>query len=162
MADVLKYGWAYGGKQGQEMKCAGLQYFNRLGGAFVCASGSGNAGGIKLVTASTQRIIGWAEAPRAAVPGIVNYWISSGTVGKDKLHVITDPSAVYCIPARGAVVASLIGNYVCASQAGSTTTAIQQARNAACTLASLSQLFVVGVNVAQQALYVRVNPSHSH
>ena len=160
MADVLKYGWAYGGKQGQEMKCARMQYFNRLGGAFVCASGA--TGVMKLVTASTVPIVGWAEVPRAAVPGIVNYWISSTTVGKDKIHVITDPSAVYCIPANGAVSASLIGRYVVASQAGSTTTAIQQGRAKACTLASLQQLFVVGVNVAEQTLYVRVNPSHTH
>jgi hypothetical protein len=116
MADVLKYGWAYGGKQGQEMKCARMQYFNRLGGAFVTASGA--TGVVKLTTASTDVIVGWAEVPRAAVPGIVDYWISDTTVGKDKIHVITDPSAVYCLPADesvGSVTASLIGRFICAS-----------------------------------------------
>lgn len=163
MADVLKYGWAYGGKQGQEMKCARNQYFNRLGGALVCASGA--TGVVKLVTASTQRVVGWAEVPRAAVPGIVNYWISSTTVGKDKVHVITDPSAVYCMPADesvGSVTASLIGRFVCASQTGTTTTAIQYAMARATTTASLQQLFVVGVDTTQRSLYVRINPTHSH
>ncbi len=159
MADVLKYGWAYGGKQGQEMMCARMQYFNRLGGAFVCASGA--TGVMKLVTASTQKIVGWAEVPRAAVPGIVDYWISSTTVGKDKVHVITDPSAVYSMPADesvGSVTASLIGRFICASQTGTTTTAMQYGMARATTTVTLQQLFVVGVDTVQRSFYVRVNP----
>ena len=159
MADVLKYGWAYGGKQGQEMKCARMQYFNRFGGAFVTASAG--TGVVKLTTASTDTIVGWAEVPRAAVPGIVNYWISSSTVGKDKVHVITDPSAVYCLPADesvGSVTASLVGRFICASLTGTTTTAIQYAMARATTSVALQQLFVVGVDTVQRSFYVRVNP----
>jgi hypothetical protein len=162
MADVLKYGWAYGGKQGQEMRCARAQYFNRLGGAFVTASGA--TGVMTLTTASTDVIVGWAEVPRAAVPGIVDYWISDDTtVGKDRIHVITDPSAVYCMPADesvGSVTASLIGRYICASLTGATTTAIQYAMARATTAAANQQLFVVGVDTVQRSFYVRVNPHH--
>ena len=161
MADVLKYGWTYGGRQGQEMKCARMQYFNRLGGAFVQASG--DTGVMKIVTGSADVIVGWAEVPRAAVPGIVDYWISSTTVGKDKIHVITDPSAVYCIPANegvGSVTASLVGRFVCASTAGTTTTTMQKAYAKAATGAATQQLFVVGVDTVQRSLYVRVNPHH--
>ena len=39
MADTLKYGWVRGGKEGREFKVSNSQYFNRLGGAFVAASG---------------------------------------------------------------------------------------------------------------------------
>ena len=163
MADVLKYGWAYGGKQGQEMKCAKSQYFNRLGGALVTASGA--TGVVKLTTASTDNVIGWAEVPRAAVPGIVNYWISSTTVGKDKVHVITDPSAVFCMPADesvGSVTASLVGRFICASLTGATTTAIQYAMARETTSAGNQQLFVVGVDTVQRAFYVRVAPPGGH
>ncbi len=163
MADVLKYGWAYGGKQGQEMKCARNQYFNRLGGAFVTASGA--TGVVKVTVASTDTIVGWAEVPRAAVPGIGDYWISSTTVGKDKVHVITDPSAVYCLPADesvGSVTASLIGRFICASLTGAgaatSSPAIQYAMARATTSVALQQLFVVGVDTVQRSFYVRVNP----
>ncbi len=161
MADVLKYGWAYGGKQGQEMMCARNQYFNRLGGAFVTASGA--TGVVIMATASTDVIVGWAEVPRAAVPGIVDYWISNTTVGKDKIHVITDPSAVYCMPADesvGSVTASLIGRFICASLTGTTTTSMQYAMARATTALGLQQLFVVGVDTVQRSFYVRVNPHH--
>jgi hypothetical protein len=159
MADVLKYGWAQGGKQGHEMKCARVQYFNRLGGAFVTASGA--TGVVKLTTASTDVIVGWAEVPRPQDQGILDYWTSSTTVGKDKIHVITDPSAVYCVPADesvGSVTASLVGRFICASLTGTTTTSMQYAMARATTAAANQQLFVVGVDTVQRAFYVRVNP----
>lgn len=160
MADVLKYGWAYGGKQGQEMKCAKTQYFNRLGGAFVTASGA--TGVVKLTTASTDVIVGWAEVPRPS-DAIYDYWTSSSTVGKDKIHVITDPTAVFCMPVletEASLTASLVGRFVAASAAGSTTTLIQKARGKATTTAANAQLFVVGVDTDEKVVYVRVNPHH--
>jgi hypothetical protein len=164
MADVLKYGWSYGGKQGQEMKCAKTQYFNRFGGAFVTASGA--TGVVKLVTASTDDVIGWAEVPRAGwttSDATLDYFLSSTTVGKDKIHVITDPTAVFAAPADesvGSVTASLVGRFVCASAAGSTTTLKQLVYAKASTIASHQQFFVVGVNTDDRSLYVRMNPHH--
>ena len=160
MADVLKYGWAYGGKQGVEMKAAKSQYFNRLGGAFVTASGA--TGVMKLTTASTNVIVGWAEVPR---PGVAasDYWISSSTVGKDKIHVITDPTAVFCMPVietEASLTASLVGRFVAASAEGSTTTLKQKARCKATTTAANQQFFVVDVDVDEKLMWVRVNPHH--
>ena len=160
MADVLKYGWAYGGKQGQEMKCAKTQYFNRLGGAFVTASGA--TGVVKVTTASTDVIVGWAEVPRPS-DAANDYWTSSSTVGKDKIHVITDPSAVFCMPVfedTASLTASLVGRFLAASAAGATTTLIQKARAEATTTAANQQLFVVGVDMDNRNVYVRVNPHH--
>ena len=161
MADVLKYGWAYGGKQGQEMQLEKSQYFNRLGGALICAS-SNVSGYHQLVTASTDVITGWAEVPRADSPGIVNYWMSDATTnGLEKVHVITDPSAVYCMPADesvGSVTASLVGRFTCASTTGTTTTQIQYAMARVTTTAANQQLFVVGVDTVQRSIYVRINP----
>jgi hypothetical protein len=160
MADVLKYGWSYGGKQGQEMKCAKSQYFNRLGGAFVTASGA--TGVMKLVTASTEIIAGWAEVPRPQDQGILDYWTSSTTVGKDKIHVITDVNAVYCAPVwenEASLTASLVGRFVNASAQGTTTTLSQKVRAKACTANNNQQLFVVGVDMNERTIYVRVNPS---
>jgi len=160
MADVLKYGWSHGGKQGHEMKCAKTQYFNRLGNAFVCASGA--TGVVKMVTASTDNVIGWAEVPRPS-NAIYDYWTSSTTVGKDKVHVITDPSAVYACRANegvGSVTASLVGRFVCASADGSTTTLVQKVYAKASTVASHQQFFVVGADTDNRVLFVRVNPHH--
>jgi len=160
MADVLKYGWAYGGKQGQEMKCAKTQYFNRLGGAFVTASGA--TGVLKFVTASTGVIAGWAEVPRAS-DAIYDYWTSSSTVGKDKIHVITDPTAVYAMPCTetaASLTASLVGRFVAASLVGTGTSGIQKVVPRASTTAANQQLFVVDVDMDERVIYVRVNPHH--
>ena len=160
MPDVLKYGWAYGGKQGQEMKCAKTQYFNRLGCAFVTASGA--TGVVKLVTASTDDVIGWAEVPRPS-NAIYDYWTSSSTVGKDKIHVVTDPSAVLVCKTNegvGSVTASLVGRFVCASATGTTTTTVQKVYAKAATVASHQQFFVVGADTDNRTLFVRINPHH--
>jgi len=164
MADVLKYGWVYGGKQGQEMKVAKTQYFNRLGGAFVTASGA--TGVMKLTTASTNVIVGWAEVPRggwSTSDATKSYYQSSSTVGKDKVHVITDPTAVYAMPVletEASLTASLIGRFVAASAAGSTTTLKQYARAKATTTAANQQFFVVDVDTDEKIIYVRLNPHH--
>jgi hypothetical protein len=164
MADVLKYGWAQGGKVGHEMKCAKSQYFNRLGGAFVTASGA--TGVMKLTTASTDVIVGWAEVPRAGwstSDATVNYFLSSSTVGKDKIHVITDPNAIFRMPVfenEASLTASLVGRFVAASAQGSGTTLIQKARAKATTTAANQQLFVVGVDMDDRTIYVRLNPHH--
>jgi len=164
MADVLKYGWSHGGKQGHEAKCAKTQYFSRLGCAFVTASGA--TGVMKLVTASTDDVIGWAEVPRpgwSTSDATKDYFQSSSTVGKDKIHVITDPTAVYACRTNesvGSVTASLVGRFVCASAEGSTTSLVQKVYAKASTVASHQQFFVVGADTDNRVLFVRINPHH--
>lgn len=159
MADVLKYGWVTGGKMGSEVKLARIQSFNRRGGAFVTASGA--TGVMKIVTASTDVIAGWAEVPRTDVPGLDAYWTSDTVVGKDKVMMIHDPTAVYALPAYeglASLSASLIGGFVAASAEGATTTLIQYAGAKRTTTAANQQLFVVGVDLVNRLIHVRVNP----
>ncbi len=165
MADgeALKYGWVRGGRQGTEMKMARSYSFNRLGGAFVCASGA--TGVMKPVVAITEQIVGWAEMPRAAVPGTVDYYTTNTTVGKDKCFVIFDPTAVYGIPAAEAdasLTASLIGRYVCATWSGSGTTFMQKADANATTIVTSQMFFVTGVDTVNKIMFVRVNPLHGN
>lgn len=160
MADVLKYGWVYGGKIGQEMPLAANQWFDRKGGAFVTASG--NVGGkqvLKLVTAHSQDIVGWAEVPRAAVPGLVDYWSSGSVSGANTAHVITDPSAHYALPAwegTASLAASIVGLYTELDIQAS----IQYAEAAPSGIASRMQIFVVDVDLNDKIIYGRVNPGH--
>lgn len=167
MADTLKYGWAYGGRQGIEMKVGGSHTFNRLGGAFVAASGTGSGlTVVKPVTASTDKIVGWAEVPRSAVPGLNDYWTSSSTSGADKVFVITDPTAVYAMPAQEAIAsltASLVGIMMCASASGSTTTLMQRVIPRQTTSAANMQFMCMGVDTDTKTgrkVYVRVHPIH--
>jgi hypothetical protein len=164
MADTLKYGWVTGGRQGTEMKMARNQYFNRLGGAFVCASGA--TGVMKAVSAITEEIVGWAEVPRSAVPGTVDFYNTNTTVGKDKCFVITDPTAVYKMPvseAAASLTASLVGRHVCATWSGSASTWKQLADANATTIVTSRMFFVVGVDVDSKTgrcAYVRVHQLH--
>ena len=157
MADVLKYGWAYGGREGVEMPVSNDQYFHRLGGAFVCASGPE---GVKISTASTDTLLGWAEVPRADSPGLVDYWKSSSTAAKDKVYVITDPTAVFSMPVfenQASLNASLVGYFVAASAEGATTTLKQKCRGVPAAAAN-KQLEVVDVDITNKVVYVRMNP----
>jgi hypothetical protein len=163
MADgeALKYGWVRGGRQGTEMKMARNYSFNRLGGAFVCASGA--TGVMKPVTSITEEIVGWAEVPRAAVPGTADFYTTNTTVGKDKCLVITDPTAVFGIPAAEAaasLTASLIGRHVCATWTGSGTSLIQKADANATAVVTSRMFFVTGVDITNKIMYVRVHQLH--
>lgn len=161
MADgeALKYGWVRGGRQGTEMMMARNYSYNRLGGAFVTASG----GYMKPVTSVTEVCVGWAEVPRAAVPGVVDYWTSNTTAGKDKCLVIHDPTAIFGLPAAEAaasLTASLVGRYVCATWTGSGTTLIQKVDSVATAVAGSQMFFVTGVDTTNKITYVRLNPHH--
>lgn len=164
MADILKYGWVKGGHMGEEYKCAKSQYFNRLAGAFVTASGG--TGVVKLTTASTDVIVGWAEVPRAGwstSDATIDYYLSSSTVGKDKVHVITDPTAVFRLPvyeANASLTASLVGRFTSVITSGSGTTLKQLARGKGTTTAANQQFFIVGVDMDNRTIDVRVNPHH--
>jgi hypothetical protein len=163
MADgeALKYGWVRGGRQGTEMMMARNYSFNRLGGAFVCASGA--TGVMKPVTAWTEVAIGWAEVPRAAVPGTVDYYTTNTEVGKDRCLVITDPTAIFGLPAAedaASLSASLIGRFVCATWTGSGITLIQKVDSVATAVAANQMFFVTGVDVTNKITYVRLNPHH--
>lgn len=156
----LKYGWVSGGRMGTEVGVAGSQSFNRKGGAFVLAS---KAEGFTLVTASTDVIAGWAEVPRSAVPGTDDYWTSSTSDWKDNVMLITDPTAIYAMPASektASLSASLVGRFVSASAEGTTTTAMQYAIANAQSVTAAQQLFVTGVDLVDKIIYVRVNPHH--
>lgn len=160
MADVLKYGWSHGGKMGHEMKCASNLAFNRLGGAFVKMD---SAGCVTLVTASTDNIIGWAEVPRPS-NAIYDYWTSSTTEGKDFVHVITDPNAIFAMPVleneASLTATSHAGKFVAASAAGSGTTLKQWVRGKTVVASANMQLFVVDVDLDNRIAYVRINPHH--
>lgn len=167
MADTLKYGWAYGGRQGVEMKVGGSHSFSRLGGAFVSASGTGSGLTVMVpVTASTDAIIGWAEVPRSAVPGLNDFWTSSSTSGSDKVFVITDPTAVFAMPAQEAIAsltASLVGINMSASASGSGTTLVQRVLPRQTTTMANAQFMCMGVDTDTKTgrkIYVRVNPHH--
>jgi hypothetical protein len=157
----LKYGWVDGGRMGTEVMLARSQSFNRKAGAFVTASGA--TGVFKLVTASTDVIAGWAEVPRSAVLGTNDYWTSSTTVGKDKVMLIHDPTAIFSMPAFEGIAslsASLVGRYCAASAEGTTTSLMQYAGAKATTTAAQQQLFVTGVDLVDRLVHVRVNPHH--
>jgi hypothetical protein len=164
MADTLKYGWVRGGRQGTEMPLTNSEYFHRLGGAFVTASSS--SGHMVLATNVTERIVGWAEVPRAAVPGLVDFWQSSSTAGKDKVFVIHDPTAVYKMPvseAAASLSASLLGRYVTATWSGSGSTYKQLACTSATAVVTSQMFFVVGVDTDSttgRCVYVRVSELH--
>jgi hypothetical protein len=161
MADVLKYGWAYGGKQGQEMAVGNAQSFYRTGGAFVTASNISQAVTVmNLCTASTDGVVGWAEVPRAAVPGIVDWWTSpADSNADDKIHVITDPTAVYALPVDESAASLGLGNI--GMYAGLVVSASIQYAYAQVVVATTNkQLFVVDVDVAEKIMYVRINPGH--
>ncbi len=164
MADTLKYGWVTGGRQGTEMQMEGsTRYYNRLGAAFVCASGG--TGLMKPVTAVTELIVGWAEVPRAAVPGLVDFW-SPGTDHEDKCFVITDPTAVFKVPvaeAGASLSASLVGRYCTATWSGSGSTWKQLVDANATTVANSKMFFCVGVDTDSKTgrcAYVRIAPEH--
>jgi hypothetical protein len=164
MADTLKYGWVTGGRQGTELRLVNSEYFHRLGGAFVCASaGSGH---MKIVSAITEEIVGWAEVPRAAVPGLVDFWQSSSTAGNDKVFVIHDPTAVFKMPvaeAAASLSASLVGRYACATWTGSGSTYKQLCDANATTIVTSQMFFVVGVDTDSKTgrcAYVRISPKH--
>jgi hypothetical protein len=151
MADTLKYGWAYGGRQGVEMKVGGSHSFSRLGGAFVAASGTGSGLTVMVpVTASTDAIIGWAEVPRSAVPGLNDF----------------DPTAVFAMPAQEAIAsltASLVGINMSASASGSGTTLVQRVLPRQTTTMANAQFMCMGVDTDSKTgrkIYVRVNPHH--
>jgi hypothetical protein len=164
MAETLKYGWVSGGRQGTEMTMEGCtRYFHRLGGAFVCASGS--TGLMMPVNSITREIVGWAEVPRAAVPGLVDFW-SPATTNDDLAFVITDPTAVYKMPvseAAASLSASLVGRYVCATWTGSGSTWKQLADANATTVVTSQMFFVTGVDTDSKTgrvAYVRVSWKH--
>lgn len=164
MADTLKYGWVRGGRQGTEMYMEGsTRYYNRLGAAFVCASGS--TGLMKPVTAITEQIVGWAEVPRAAVPGTVDFW-SPSTAHTDKCFVIHDPTAVYKVPvaeAGASLSASLVGRYCCATWTGSGSTWKQLVDANATSVVTSRMFFCVGVDTDSKTgrcAYVRVHELH--
>jgi hypothetical protein len=159
MADVLKYGWVRGGRQGTEMMMARSYSYSRLGGAFVTASG----GFMKPVTVITEDIVGWAEVPRSAVPGTADFWTTSTTAGKDKCLVIHDPTAIFGLPAAEAaasLTASLVGRHVCATFSGTGTSFVQKADANATTVVTSQMFFVTGVDTVGKIIYVRVNPVH--
>jgi hypothetical protein len=161
MADgeALKYGWVRGGRQGTEMMMARNYSYNRLGGAFVTASG----GFMKPVTAITENIVGWAEVPRAAVPGTSDFYTTNTTAGKDKCLVIHDPTAVFGLPAAEAaasLTASLVGRHVCATFSGSGTSFMQYADANATTIVTSKMFFVTGVDTTNKIIYCRVDPVH--
>jgi hypothetical protein len=156
----LKYGWVSGGRMGVETGVAADQSFNRRGGAFVTAS---RVTGLALVTASTDVIVGWAEVPRSAVPGTNDYWTSSSSNWEDKVMLISDPTAIYAMPASektASLTASLVGQFVSASAEGTTTTLMQYAMANTQSVAEAQQLFVTGVDLVDKIIYVRVNPHH--
>lgn len=160
MADVLKYGWVRGGKEGVERGCVKDISFHRLGGAFVQASG---ADGVTLVTASTGAIIGWAEVPRDEGQGTYDYWKATSTSNTDKVFVITDPTAIFALPAienRASCAASIIGYAVVASaDGGKTATGTKQYADCKpSTLAANQQLQVVDVDADNNIVFVRILP----
>jgi hypothetical protein len=161
MADVLKYGWVRGGRQGSEMKLAKSNSYNRLGGAFVCASG--DTGVMKIAVAEgTDAVVGWAEVPRAAVPGVVDYWTSSSTIGKDKVFIVTDPTAVFRSPVyedTASLTASMVGQMANIIISGSGTTLKQMVdANATAATPAEAQFFVMGVDLVARSVDVRLNP----
>jgi hypothetical protein len=163
MADVLKYGWARGGRMGTNMPIDANISFHRKGGAFVNASGT--TGMVQMVIASTAVIVGWAETPRAPVPGTADYWTSSSTAGKDSVLVIHDPTAIFAMPADETLAclsASLVGRFCAASAPqGRESTSLKQVATAkAATAVGTQQFFVTGVDVPEKIIYVRVNPHH--
>ncbi len=161
MADVFKYGWAYGGKQGQEMPIGLNEQFDRKGGAFVSASAMGTLTVMNLCTASTDIVVGWAEVPRGSTPGLNDYWLSDTTdSGVDFVHVITDPTAVYAMPADNTL--GSLTNRILVGQMTSilTLASIQYAVPVAAGALEESQLFVVDVDVDEKIVYVRLHPYH--
>lgn len=159
MADVLKYGWVGGGKIGIEKKVSN-SYFLRTAGAFVAASGPD---GVKLVTASTDLIMGWAEVPRDTSAGTVDYWQRSST--SDTVFVITDPEAIFAMPVLENVAclkASLEGYAFAASLVGSGTTGYQKVQCRRTTTAGNMQLDCIKVDTTNKVMFVRMNPYQRH
>jgi len=154
--DTLKFGWAGGGHNGIQKKVSN-SYFNRTGGAFVAASGPD---GVKLITASTETPMGWAEVPRDTSAGTVNYWQRSATT--DTVFVITDSTAIFACPViekAASLAASVEGYGVCASVEGATTTSIQKIRLPASATAANRQFECVKADLTRRVIYVRMNPT---
>jgi hypothetical protein len=77
--------------------------------------------------------------------------------------VIHDPTAVFAMPAAedaASLSASLVGRFCAATVSGSGTSLIQKADANATAVTAAQQFFVVGVDVAEKIIYVRLNPHH--
>lgn len=163
MADVLKYGWVTGGRQGTEMPVDHGESYNRNGGAFVTASGT--TGLMRIIrggAAGSDVVVGWAEVPRAPVPGLDAYWTSHETLD-DKVLVIHDPTAIFAMPVSetgASLSASLVGRFVAATVSGSGTSLVQKVDATATAVAEQQQFFVTGVDLDNRIAFVRINPHH--
>jgi len=99
MGKLLSVGHIAGGVQGYTLPVAASQMFHPDGGHFVYLDANGR---VTLALTATQYLFGWACTPRSFAAGSTNesngYWTSSSTAGADKVYVITDLTAVFCIP----------------------------------------------------------------
>ena len=104
----LKYGCITPNAKGRTYPVAASQYFPHASGGFVYLDGSGHA---TMALTATATLFGYAEAPAGRGAGSSDsWWLSSATAGADKVHVITDLSAMFCVPATTTVTAAMAGN----------------------------------------------------
>lgn len=104
----LIYGCKTPNAIGQEYPVAASQYFRHDGVNAVYLDSSGH---VTLALTATATLKGIVVAPKGRGAGASDsYWLSSATAGKDKLFVITDPTAKFLAPADDTVTAAMAGN----------------------------------------------------
>jgi hypothetical protein len=108
MSTSLKYGCITPNAKGREYPVAASQYFCHAGGHWVYLDSSGH---VTLAITATTYLFGWAVSPAGVGAGAAGsaYWLSSATAGADKVFVITDPTAEFCMPADATATAAYEG-----------------------------------------------------
>ena len=153
---MLKFGFIRGQRQmvGPVGLSASLE-LSDLGGKFVQIDGSGQ---LDDIAAGDGTIFGWAElSGRTATANSKTY---SSVAGADSATVDVSTSSVYCIPVNPSAVASLavtmINNCIYITKDATTNAQYADIDTAA---AGNGQLMIVDVDLTNNMVYVKINPT---
>lgn len=104
----LKYGSIADDKRGAWYPVAASQYFYHEGENMVYLDASGHV--TKAVT-NTAYLFGYAVVPKGRGAGSSDaYWLSSAVAGEDEIFVVTDPNALFLLPADDTVTQAMVGD----------------------------------------------------
>ena len=152
----VRYGYRYGGTQGIVVNATSSVYLNRRGANF-CTFGSGY---VAMCASDSTTIGGWAMGEKETT---INQAVQMGGAGEE-LFVVTDPTAVFEIPAdqsAASVAASQIGEACYIAESGGTTTTYKQKGKIGITgvAAASALLFIRDVDIENDSLFVSINPA---
>lgn len=138
---TVKYGYVYGPRSMVEVPLAASQTFTDNGGKFVEVK-NGTAGYATIVGDGGNYIDGWAET---------GAYTSDATAGQDWVNMDTSCNSVYYMPANTTVTQSMVGT-LC------DITVTSNVQSAAVDASTDDLLYIVDVDITNQAVYVKINP----